>query len=90
VLAFRVEGPDGLLREANRKYKMALAGATDLKTLAPGEAVYKIYSLDAGGFDLTAPGPYTLTAVYENVQAPGNAAVFLGELIADPIIFTIQ
>lgn len=90
MLAFRVEGPDGLLREANRKYKMALAGATDLKTLAPGEAVYKIYSLDAGGFDLTAPGPYTLTAVYENVQAPGNAAVFLGELIADPIIFTIQ
>lgn len=90
VLAFRVIGPDGLERSFKARYKRTLATESDFDTLAPGDSIFKVYDLNGGAYDLSLPGAYTITAVYENVQSNAGGSAWLGELVADPIKLIVQ
>ena len=90
VLSFRVTGPDGQPVPFEMRYRLTLPDVDDFEVLAPGKAVRKYYDLSRGAFDFSAPGTYTVQAVYRNIHQLPDGSAWLGQLVSDPVELEIK
>lgn len=67
-----VHGPDGELRPYQYKMKMGRPDASHVQTLPPQQSVTHEYELHSG-YDLSKPGEYRVSALYESAPV-ANAA----------------
>jgi hypothetical protein len=78
-------GPDGATLPFAARVNIGAPKEKDFSVLAPGATVERHFDL-ARLFQLTAPGPYALTATYHNAHAPG----WQGEVQADTVHFRLH
>ncbi len=90
VLAYRITGPDGSLVPFEGRIAAPLRRPRDFKETPSGEFVFKFDNLNAGFFDLSAPGDYSVQAVYTNIHQPETGTAWRGVLVSEPSTFTIE
>jgi hypothetical protein len=83
--------PSGAKLACKYFYETGLPKTEYFKLLAAGEEIKSEYPRNLKGFfEIVEPGPYKLTAVYQNVfGAEIGLDTFTGQLISEPVKFTI-
>jgi hypothetical protein len=90
VICFIVTGPSGTEIPAQAKYELAIPEEGDFITAATGEGLFKNFDLNRGHYDLTAPGVYSVKAVYQNYHRAEGCTAWLGRIVSAPVTFEIQ
>ena len=89
-LDFYINGPTGRLPIINMFAKMGNLKSSHFTTLAPGQIAGKTLNL-WGWYQFDTPGVYTIEVHYRNYSSdPGGLGAWKGELVADPIMITIE
>lgn len=90
VLGYRIIGPDSEQVAFEGRIAKPFRQPADFEETAPGEFVFKFDNLNAGFFDFSAPGDYTVQAVYTNIHLPETGTAWRGVLVSEPSTFTIE
>ena len=90
VQAYRVTGPDSEPVPSRGRITLVPPLDEDFEEVPPGEAVFAFDDLAESFFDLSAPGVYTVRAVYRNVHLPETGTAWRGKLVSEPVSFTIE
>ncbi|HPB31150.1 MAG TPA: choice-of-anchor J domain-containing protein [Candidatus Sumerlaeota bacterium] len=88
--SLRITDPDALPLESTARFEEGVPAESDFITLAQDEMFHKFYDLNNAAWPFTKTGSYTIQAVYKNVFPSAAGDAWLGTLVSDPVVITVN
>ncbi len=89
ALSFVIVGPGGGRIPFQGRVRLGVPADSDFADLPPGASTYKNFDLNLGGYDFSAPGQYSIQAIYKNIYSHSAGKAWKGRLESAALAFQI-